>query len=304
MTRPPICSLQPWNQPKNQFKQCSKSKQNDAKKKSKHIRDYIESSDAIHLSNDYEASWDTSEIPALTEYPSFRESIGPLASGLYPATGEEFVNSYSPSSPYHFPDVDYLWKGLGKIMSFIPTFQGYSSHNDPEIGLNSSFVLIPGENIPVAGDRVVISSDISTAEHQELERLRAENQKLRMENRQLAQTNAQLLRCNVSVSGVKDLLQENTILKKSIVGFRQHMQKQPSLWAPSTMPPQQQIPLDSDAYSKRIIVLEETVRGLYQKLEAKDAEIATLRPYKEKWEKLKEDARRKKKERTGSEQGY
>jgi len=109
---------------------------------------------------------------------------------------------------------------------------------------------------------------------------------------------------------IQDLLQENTILKKSISNFRNQVQKQTEQWhsmmvarsqstifTPGTTPTQKQ-PKGAEVDShlaKRVSELEATTHKLYLRLEEKEREIEELMKYKKRYEKIIQNARKKKK---------
>eukprot|EP01126_Amoeba_proteus_P025809 TRINITY_DN2564_c0_g1_i21.p1 TRINITY_DN2564_c0_g1~~TRINITY_DN2564_c0_g1_i21.p1 ORF type:complete len:293 (+),score=43.49 TRINITY_DN2564_c0_g1_i21:117-995(+) len=241
--------------------------------KAAQIKNYLESSSVVQLSEIQ--GYNFSDPTPLVDYQTIGESILPLPFGVLPTLKTEPVNSAVPYTE------SYLWKSLGRLTSLLslPNLSK-SAPTDPEIGLDSSFVLLPSnDSSSQTGLRVKIDDD------PEVDQIKSEVQKLILANQNLAMYN--------NSAGLHNLLSENVLLKQSILTFHNQLQKQ------STSDKTKNRPVhEEESCQKRIDELEETIQVLNQILSEKQEEIEHLKVYEMKWKKLKEDARRKKKERS------
>jgi len=176
------------------------------------------------------------------------------------------------------------------------------------VDLNSSFILLsdgPDINPNDFGKRVTLgehlkntdadSSNRPTAVDPHIESLLAEIKTLKASNQALKEANLKLTETCLRLPAVHGLIQENTHLKKSFINFRKQVTTLASQYSQAESRPRAQ-----SRTPDRIHALEENIRSLHEKLEAKDAQIQELEEFRVKWEKLKHDARQKRKAREGN----
>lgn len=316
------------------------------------IQDYIESTNSIQVS-DQDLSGTLSVAPRFTGHYSSSFSTAPQDSYLPFGSLDEGDLEASLELPNDDEEEEgfshntgVIWRGLDQLLNLLPSPRRVKAMLPGAIGkgtvaeqtpppadtptnLETSFILVPraDESVDLNQSMAPAPPAVSPDTAQYL----AEIEKLKLANKLLTQQNTKLRKMCTPRTGMHELLQENTMLKKSISNFRHQVQKQSELWRQSSrsmMVPRLEdgvstivqahsnhstiSPLPSQDLSnpetpagetnisylsKRVRDLEATLRALYTKLSAKESELQELAQYKQRYQEVKREARKKRHEK-------
>lgn len=184
-----------------------------------------------------------------------------------------------------------IWEQFEKLMGFLPPAETETKLSNNELS-DSSFVVL----------------DTEKEYTDQIQKLKEQIEELKEENASLNARYDTLLKQQNVPNAVKDLLQENTMLKKSISNFRYQVQKHysesmrnsnilfpgSSFMHPPRVIPAQPVPSPTKNAIQPTNNNEETILHLKRLLASKDKEIEELKKYKVKYTKIIDKAKKKK----------
>jgi len=189
-----------------------------------------------------------------------------------------------------------IWDQFEKLMGFLPSPTPLNNSNRNELS-DSSFIVI---NNSSSKDTAKDTEKKEANNEQIVQKLKDEIEDLRAENDAITLKYEILLKQQNVPNAVKDLLHENTMLKKSISTFRYQIQKhtesmRASIIMPGLTPATTQSRLPPPQIINRLIVPnDENITQLKLKLAHKEKEVKELQKYKKKYDKIMEKAKQKK----------
>jgi hypothetical protein len=240
--------------------------------KAQQIKDYIESTKSILLSDGEDSENEINE-----------QTLEPLQ--------ELDITDESPQNTGLWN----IWQNFEKLIGLLPS----SGHH-----LVRPKSIIKKSDGDLSDSSFVVVSDSEDCKNNNIEELKAEIEALKETNAALNMKYQNLVKQHYIPTVVEDLLQENVMLKKSISTFRYQFQKhtesmrasminpglspipQAKMLSPMRKPGGLQVPDDTSPH--------EVIRQLKAKLETKDKEIEELKKYKKRYEKIMNRAKKKK----------
>jgi len=199
-----------------------------------------------------------------------------------------------------------IWDQFEKLMGFLPSptpLNSLSNSNNNELS-DSSFIVLPYNTSKDMVMKNTTEKEVNISSNnneQVIQKLRDEIEELKNENDAITIKYETLLKQQNVPNAVKDLLHENTMLKKSISTFRYQVQKhtesmRASIIIPGLTPAiaQSRIPPPQITKLMPPSPEESTIFQLKVKLAAKEKEVKELEKYKKKYDKIMEKAKQKK----------
>jgi len=186
-----------------------------------------------------------------------------------------------------------IWDQFEKLMGYLPSPTPLNKSSDLS---DSSFIVIN----TTSKDTLKDTEKKEANNEQIVKKLKDEIEELKGENAAITLKYETLLKQQNVPNAVKDLLHENTMLKKSISTFRYQIQKhtesmRASIIMPGLTPQTTQSRLPPPQIINRLIVPpDENITQLKLKLASKEKEVRELQKYKNKYDKIMEKAKQKK----------
>jgi len=189
-----------------------------------------------------------------------------------------------------------VWEQFEKLMGFLPS-PSPVLNNSNDLS-DSSFIVLPyNSSKDLIKEEAPENKEVKNYE-QNIQKLKDEIESLKTENAAITLKYETLLKQQNVPNAVKDLLHENTMLKKSISTFRYQVQKHTESVRASIImpgfPPTTQSRLLPPIINK-LSPPDENIAHLKLKLSKQEKEIKALEKYKKKYDKIMERAKQNKK---------